>query len=99
MSEINKEILEDDEAKVDAERVLAAAGAALKEDGDLLSDGELKQVKAVMVALWESTQGDSAEKINEAVVQMDNKTRFFAQRRMDRSLQTAMTGRKVDDFA
>ncbi|MBF0427889.1 MAG: Fe-S protein assembly chaperone HscA [Magnetococcales bacterium] len=87
------------EAKVDAERVLAAAGAALKEDGDLLSDGELKQVKAVMVALWDSMQGDSAEKINEAVVQMDNKTRFFAQRRMDRSLQMAMTGRKVDDFA
>ncbi|MBF0126907.1 MAG: Fe-S protein assembly chaperone HscA [Magnetococcales bacterium] len=86
------------EARVEAERVLAAAGAALREDGDLLSEGELQQVKGVMLAVWESSQRESAEGINEAVQRMDVKTRFFAQRRMDRGLQRAMTGRKVDDF-
>ncbi|MEO5333537.1 MAG: Fe-S protein assembly chaperone HscA [Magnetococcus sp. YQC-5] len=87
------------EARVDAQRVLAAAGAALREDGDLLNQSELGKVKVLMRTLWETTQGDSAEKIGVAMRQMDEQTRFFAQRRMDRSLQTAMTGRKVDDFA
>lgn len=86
------------EARVEAERVLAAAGSALKEDGDLLNEVELKQVKGILLALWETSRGDSAEKINEAVQQMDIQTRFFAQRRMDRSMQRAMTGRKVADF-
>ncbi|MBF0262179.1 MAG: Fe-S protein assembly chaperone HscA [Magnetococcales bacterium] len=87
------------EARVEANRVLAAAEAALREDGDLLNEAETQQVKGVMVTLWETTQGDSAERINEQVSRMDLQTRFFAQRRMDRSLQKAMTGRKVDDFA
>ncbi|MBF0214267.1 MAG: Fe-S protein assembly chaperone HscA [Magnetococcales bacterium] len=87
------------EAKVEADRVLAAAGAALREDGDLLSEAELQRVKKAMLAVWETTQGSSADAINEAVQKMDQETRFFAQRRMDRSLQQAMTGRKVDEFA
>ncbi|MBF0272522.1 MAG: Fe-S protein assembly chaperone HscA [Magnetococcales bacterium] len=86
------------EAKVEADRVLAAAGSALREDGDLLNDDELKQVKGAMLALWETTQGKSADAINDRIQKMDTQTRFFAQRRMDRSLKQAMTGRKVDDF-
>ncbi|MBF0182304.1 MAG: Fe-S protein assembly chaperone HscA [Magnetococcales bacterium] len=87
------------EARVEAERVLAAAGSALRDDGDLLNENELKRVKALMLALWETSRGQSAATIDQAVREMDAGTRFFAQRRMDRSLQGAMTGRKVDDFA
>ncbi|MBF0627825.1 MAG: Fe-S protein assembly chaperone HscA [Magnetococcales bacterium] len=87
------------EAKVEADRVLAAAGAALREDGDLLNENELQRVKGAMQTLWEATQGESADLIQERIQKMDQETRFFAQRRMDRSLQQAMTGRKVDDFA
>ncbi|GAB0057402.1 Chaperone protein HscA [Candidatus Magnetaquicoccaceae bacterium FCR-1] len=86
------------EARVEANRVLAAAEAALREDGDLLNETETHQVKTAMLTLWEATQGESADAINERVSRMDVQTRFFAQRRMDRSLQKAMTGRKVDDF-
>ncbi|MBF0341934.1 MAG: Fe-S protein assembly chaperone HscA [Magnetococcales bacterium] len=87
------------EAKVDAERVLAAASAALHEDGDLLNSEEMERVKRAMHTVWEATQGNSADALNDRVQKMDVATRFFAQRRMDRSLQRAMTGRKVDDFA
>ncbi|NGZ06130.1 MAG: Fe-S protein assembly chaperone HscA [Magnetococcales bacterium] len=87
------------EAKVEADRVLAAAEAALRVDGDLLDAAELQQVKGAMQALWEATRGDSVDLVQERIQQMDQKTRFFAERRMDRSLQQAMTGRKVDDFA
>lgn len=86
------------EAKVDAERVLSAAGAALKQDGDLLNEKELKQVKASLLRLWETSQGKEYQKINQTIEQLDKETLFFAQRRMDRSVQTAMAGRKVDDF-
>jgi molecular chaperone HscA len=87
------------EAKVDADRVLAAAGAALKHDGDLLDESELKRVKAVMLRLWETTQGKDHEAINQAIRDLDRDTTFFAQRRMDRGVNAAMTGRNVDDFS
>ena len=87
------------EAKVDAERVLRAFGAALKQDGDLLSEKELKQIKAATLRLWESTQRDDYEQINQLMGQLDKETAFFAQRRMDRSIQAVMTGRDVADFA
>ncbi len=87
------------EAKVEAERVLAAAGAALKSDGDLLSEAELKKIKAVLRGLWETTRGDDHERINEAIANTDEETRFFAQRRMDRGVKAAMTGKNVDEFA
>ncbi|MBF0379459.1 MAG: Fe-S protein assembly chaperone HscA [Magnetococcales bacterium] len=87
------------EAKVDADRVLAAAGAALKHDGDLLSEKELKKVKAAMLKLWETTQGKDHEAINLAIKDLDRDTTFFAQRRMDRGVQASMTGHNVDDFS
>ncbi|MBF0399851.1 MAG: Fe-S protein assembly chaperone HscA [Magnetococcales bacterium] len=86
------------EAKVEAERVLSAVGAALKQDSDLLSEQELKQVKAITLRLWEATQGEDPERINQMMSQLDKETAFFAQRRMDRSIQSAMTGRNIADF-
>ena len=87
------------EAKVDADRVLAAAGAALKHDGDLLDESELKKVKASMLKLWETTQGKEHEAINQAIKDLDRDTTFFAQRRMDRGVKSAMTGHSIDDFS
>ncbi|MBF0630715.1 MAG: Fe-S protein assembly chaperone HscA [Magnetococcales bacterium] len=86
------------EARVEAERVLSAAGAALRDDGDLLDEAELKRVKGVMLALWEASQKDDPEVINRARETLDRETVFFAERRMDRSVRKVMTGRKVDDF-
>ncbi|MBF0453575.1 MAG: Fe-S protein assembly chaperone HscA [Magnetococcales bacterium] len=87
------------EAKVDADRVLAASGAALKQDGDLLNEAETKKVKAAMLRLWETTQGKDHEAINQSIRELDRDTTFFAQRRMDRGVQSTMTGRRVEDFS
>ena len=87
------------EAKVEADRVLRALGAALKKDGDLLSEKELKHIKHVTLQLWESSQWEDHERINQRMEQLDKETAVFAQRRMDRSIQTVMTGRHVEDFA
>ncbi|MBF0423758.1 MAG: Fe-S protein assembly chaperone HscA [Magnetococcales bacterium] len=86
------------EARVESERVLSATGAALREDGDLLDDLELKRVKGFMLALWEASQKEDHEAIHRAREILDKETVFFAERRMDRSVRRVMTGRKVDDF-
>ncbi|MBF0462205.1 MAG: Fe-S protein assembly chaperone HscA [Magnetococcales bacterium] len=86
------------EARVEAERVLNAVGAALKQDGDLLAEQELKRIKAAALRLWESAQGEDQERINQEMAQLDRETAFFAQRRMDRSVQAAMAGRHIADF-
>ncbi|MBF0162343.1 MAG: Fe-S protein assembly chaperone HscA [Magnetococcales bacterium] len=87
------------EARVEAERVLSAVGAALKQDGDLLSEAELRRVKAVTLQLWEASRGQDATLINQEMARLDQETAFFAQRRMDRSIQAAMVGRNMTDFA
>lgn len=86
------------EARVDAERVLGATSAAMKQDGDLLSDKEKREMKKVMLAVWETTRGENHDLINQAIKVLDDKTKFFAQRRMDRGIAEAMTGHSVDDF-
>ncbi|MBF0110090.1 MAG: Fe-S protein assembly chaperone HscA [Magnetococcales bacterium] len=86
------------EARVEAERVLAAAGAALGADGDLLSEEEIKRVKKVMLALWEVSRSEDHEAIDRARETLDRETVFFAERRMDRSVRKVMTGRKVEEF-
>ena len=87
------------EARVDAERVLGAVSAALKQDGDLLSEQEFRQVEVVAARLWEAVQGGDQELIRQGMAQLDKETAFFAQRRMDRTIQAAMTGRNIAEFA
>ncbi|MBF0285506.1 MAG: Fe-S protein assembly chaperone HscA [Magnetococcales bacterium] len=86
------------ESRVEAERVIAALGAALKADSALLSPEELTQVKLAMAKLWEISRGEDHEKINNGLRELDQQTRFFAQRRMDQTIQTAMAGHRLEEF-
>jgi molecular chaperone HscA len=87
------------EARVEAERVLAALEAALRQDGDLLSGEEEARLRGAVGRLREVAQGEEHERINQVMGQLDKESQFFAQRRMDRSVQAAMAGRNVADFA
>ncbi|OSM02408.1 Fe-S protein assembly chaperone HscA [Magnetofaba australis] len=86
------------ESRVDAERVINALIAALEADGDLLNEAEAEQVKNAMEKLILAHKGDDAAVINAEIESLDKATTFFAQRRMDRGIQEAMTGHKVDEF-
>ncbi|MBF0620300.1 MAG: Fe-S protein assembly chaperone HscA [Magnetococcales bacterium] len=86
------------EARVEAERVLAALGAALKDDGHLLSESEKRKMKKDMRVLFDLSQAEDTQAINQGVSDLDKATGFFAQRRMDRSIQQAMAGKKLEDF-
>ncbi|MEO5348186.1 MAG: Hsp70 family protein [Magnetococcus sp. YQC-3] len=87
------------EARVEAERVLAALESALRQDGDLLSGEEETRLREAVGRLREAAQGEEHERINQVMGQLDKESQFFAQRRMDRSVRAAMAGRNVADFA
>ena len=87
------------EEQVEAERIVLATQAALDADGELLSDGERAEVAALIDAVRGTMQGDDHAVIKAAVDALARGTEEFAARRMDRSVRTALAGRKLDEVS
>jgi molecular chaperone HscA len=87
------------EEQVEAERILLATQSALDADGNLLSDAERADIAGLMDVVRQKMPGDDHAAIKAAVEALGNGTEEFAARRMDRSVRTALTGRKLDEVA
>ncbi len=87
------------EEQVEAERILLATQSALEADGELLSDAERTEVAALMEAVRRQAQGEDHDAIKAAVEALAHGTEEFAARRMDRSVRTALAGKKLDEVA
>jgi molecular chaperone HscA len=87
------------EEQVEAERILLATQSALDADDDLLSDSERADVNALMEAVRQQAQGDDHAVIKASIEALANGTEEFAARRMDRSVRTALAGKKLDEIA
>lgn len=87
------------EARVEARRVNLAVASAIEADGDLLAEGERKEITVVMAALDAAIEGDDRDAIGVGVEDLERVTRAFAERRMDRGIRAALQGRDVDDVA
>ncbi len=87
------------EEQVEAERILLATQAALGQDPDLLSAGERAAIDAQIIALREAARGSDHQKIKLAIDALAAGTGEFAARRMDRSVRSALTGKKLDEVA
>ena len=85
------------EARVEAERVLLALGAALAADGALLSDAERAAIDSAIAKLRQAIKGEDRDIINAAVEGLDHATHAFAQRRMDRAVAQALKGHSLDE--
>lgn len=85
------------EARVEAERVLLALGAALAADGALLSPEERAEIDSAIAKLRQSIKGEDRDLINAAVEGLDHATHAFAQRRMDRAVAMALKGHSLDE--
>jgi molecular chaperone HscA len=83
------------EAQVEADRMTLATQAALAADGDLLSADESGH-RHLLQALQRAKAGDQAEAINAAVEALAKGTEAFAAARMNRGIQAALTGRRLD---
>ena len=84
------------EAQVEADRMTLATQAALAADGDLLSADERADIDTLLQALQRAKAGDQAEAINAAVEDLAKGTEAFAAARMNRGIQAALTGRRLD---
>ena len=86
------------EQQVEADRLVSALRNAIAEDGALLSEQELKDLNTEIDVLEKLAQGSSAGAIEAGVEHLAQVSDFFASRRMDRSIQTALQGQSVDIF-
>jgi molecular chaperone HscA len=86
------------EAQVEAQRMIEATEAALKEDPHLLSEAESTRIVATIAKLRETTAGDNRRLINIAMDDLGFETQEFAHRRMNQSVNRALSGRRVDDI-
>jgi molecular chaperone HscA len=87
------------EEQVEAERILLATQSALDADAALLSDEERADIVALLESLRTTAQGSDHQAIKEAVEALARGTEEFAARRMDRSVRSALAGRKLDEIA
>ncbi len=85
------------EARVDADRMIAATRSALAADPDLVDTQELATIEQLMAALSAAAQQGQAADIEAATQALAKGTEAFAARRMNRGIQQALAGRKVDE--
>ena len=85
------------EARVEADRLLEATEAALKEDPHLLDAGERARVDVALEKLRTVIQGEDRHAINHGMDLLALETNEFAARRMDQSIKRALAGKRVDD--
>ena len=86
------------EAVVEAESLTDAVNAALELDSDLLEAEELQQIQQDIAALQGYLKDGKAEDIRAAVAKLSHSTDNFAAKRMNRNIQRALTGQRVDNI-
>lgn len=78
---------------------MEALTAALAEDGEqLLSSDEQAEIYQVIDELAQAAQGTKHLAIKLSIEKADKVSADFAQRRIDSSINKALTGRSVDDI-
>ena len=86
------------EALVEAESITAAVTAALELDGDLLDENEQAAIRGCIAELQSRLKEGTAEDIRAAVAKLGQNTDNFAAKRMNRTIQRALTGQNVDSI-
>lgn len=87
------------EARVDGQRLVEAAEAALAENGALLLDaGEMRAIETLIANLKLALQDGDLSAVKRATEALNKGTVEFAARRMDQSVKKALTGHKLDEL-
>jgi len=86
------------EQKVAGEQLLDLLKTALQEDGELIDAEETRKLNLAMQTLQEALQQDPVDAIREKINELDKASQTFAERRMDKSVREALTGKNVEDI-
>jgi len=84
------------EQQVEAARVIESIQAAITLDRYLLSTDEVTAIEQVIKSVADISQGDDADSIEAAIKKLDQATEDFAERRMDSSINKALSGQSVE---
>ena len=88
------------EQQVEGQRTIEALLAALAKDGEsLLSAEERQPIEAGLTALRVQVAGSDAQAIKAAIEALEQACALYVERRMNLSIQHAMAGHKVEEFA
>ena len=87
------------EEQVEADRQLEAIRQALNENGDvLLTAEECSELHALMDKLSLVRRGDDTVAIRKAIDELNTTSEVFASRRMDQSINQALSGQSIDSL-
>jgi molecular chaperone HscA len=86
------------EAQVEADRIADATRDALATDGALLSSDERAAIDASLAALADERIRLDASALRAAIDALNRATATFAERRMDRSVNRALSGKRIDSL-
>jgi molecular chaperone HscA len=84
------------EARVEADRIIAATESALQADADLLDPAERERIDRALERVRRCRDADNRAALAQAVTALNDVTGDFAARRMDRGVARALRGRRVD---
>ena len=85
------------EARVDADRMIAATRSALAVDGGLLKPDERASIEALIEALAEQMNSEDPAVIEAATQTLAKGTESFAAQRMNQGIQQALSGKKLEE--
>ena len=87
------------EQRVEADRVIESVIVALQADGaELLSTEEFHHIESVLKQLMDVKQGSDRDAIAQGIKALDSATQEFAARRMNASINKALTGKNLSDI-
>lgn len=84
------------ENRVEGRRILAATRKALAADADLLEPGEGEGIEAACGTLERAMDEQDPGRVRAAIEALDDTTKRFAGRRMNRAIAKAIEGRRVE---
>ena len=87
------------EQRVEADRVIESVIVALQADGaELLSTEEFHHIESVLKQLMDVKKGSDRDAIAQGIKALDTATQEFAARRMNASINKALTGKNLSDI-
>ena len=98
-AEIDMTLRRLNESIVEGKRVVYALEQALQNDGkDLLSEEEMTMVNTELEGLKLSITGEDSSVIEEKIKQVEKKSEFYVERRMNSSIKSFIAGKGIDDI-
>jgi len=86
------------EVRVEALQMHDMVEKALAQDKDLLGAQEIEKISVALERLKQSLDHNRRDEIQSHMDQLNDATQFFAQLRMDRSIQKALTGQEIKNM-